>query len=232
MAVRRARSDFTVMAAAASQLTVKAPGEGRLLVHLPSAGRDLLFLPQANGTWINPDFQWKAAAVIDERGQATRLALDADVFDRVVGAGEWAIWSVALGLVVAICVMALWGWANGFLSRQFFGEPQAVITFWPRLVAFVAAGLTIVSLVAMAGTLGNAVQLDIFHGPTPMVMALVSVPVAIAVLAVPMVVWSMMGFGTGARARTAQAGYAVLTIAILVYVAFAWQWGVHPFALP
>lgn len=232
MAVRRARSDFTVMAAAASQLTVKAPGEGRLLVHLPSAGRDLVFLPQANGTWINPDFQWKAAAVVDERGQVTRLALDADVFDRVVGASEWAIWSVALGLVVAICVMALWGWANGFLSRQFFGEPQAVITFWPRLVAFVAAGLTIVSLIAMAGMLGNAVPLDIIHGPTPMVMALVSVPVAIAVLAVPMVVWSMMGFGTGTRARTAQVGYAVLTIAILVYLAFAWQWGLHPFALP
>jgi CubicO group peptidase (beta-lactamase class C family) len=232
MAVRRARSDFTVMAAAASQLTVKAPGEGRLHVHLPNAGRDLLFLPQANGTWINPDFQWKAAALVDERGQVTKLAIDADVFDRVVGAGEWAIWSVALGLVVAICLMTLWGWANGFLSRWFFGEPQAVVTLWPRLTAVVAAGLTVVAMVAMAGMLNSDVPLDIIHGPTPMVMALVSMPLAIAVLAIPMVVWSMMGFGTGTRARLAQVGYAVLTIAILVFLAFAWQWGVHPFGLP
>jgi hypothetical protein len=241
MAMRRARSDFTVMAAAASQITVTAPGEGRLVVRLPGEGRGVLFLPLANGTWANPDFQWKAAAIVDERGQMTKLALNADsaggsfahvdVFERVVGAGEWAIWSVALALVVAICLMALWGWTNGFLSRQFFGEPQAVITFWPRLTAFLAAGFTIVSLVGLAGML-SGVPLDIIHGPTPLLTALVSVPVAIAVLAVPMVVWSMTGFGTGTRARTAQVGYAVLTIAVLVFLAFAWQWGLHPFALP
>ena len=231
MAVRRARSDFTVMGAAASQLKVTAPGEGVLKVSLPSVGHELLFLPQANGTWINPDFQWKAAALVDGRGQATQLVLDANVYDRVVGASEWAIWSIALGVVVGLCVMAIWGWTNGFLSRQFFGEPQAIITFLPRITAFLAAGLTVASLVTMAALLSDNTPLAIIHGPTPMLMVLLSVPVAIAVLAIPMIVWSMVGFGPGGRARTAQAGYALLTIAILVFVAFAWQWGLHPFAL-
>ncbi len=231
MSVRRARSDFTVMAAAASQVSVKAPGDGELLVYLPGAKRDLRFLPRADGTWINPDFQWKAAALADGNGQATQFVLDSFVYDRVVGASEWAIWSVALGVVVAICLMTLWGWANGFLSRQFFGEPQAVITFTPRIVAFLAAGLTIVALVGMSALLGEQVPLDIVHGPTPMLLVLLSVPVAVLVLAVPMIVWSISGFGTGGRARTAQAGYAALTIAVLVFLAFCWQWGLHPFAL-
>ncbi|MEQ1867851.1 MAG: serine hydrolase domain-containing protein, partial [Micropepsaceae bacterium] len=62
MAVRRARADFTVMAAAATQMTVKAPGEGKLLVSWPMVGHELTFLPRADGTWINPDYQMKAAA--------------------------------------------------------------------------------------------------------------------------------------------------------------------------
>jgi hypothetical protein len=230
MAVRRARSDFTVMAAAASQVKVTAPGEGRLLVQRAGAG-ELLFVPQANGTWINADYQMRAAAVADASGQATQLAIDSDVYDRVVGAGEWAIWSAALGFVVALCVMALWGWTNGFLSRQLFGEPKAVITFFPRIVAFAAAALTLVAMVGMASLLSNPAPLDILHGPTPMLMALLSVPVAVGLMVVPMVVWSIMGFGTEMRARVAQAGYAVLTIALLVFVAFVWQWGLHPFAL-
>jgi len=230
MAVRRARGDFTIMGAAATQMNITAPGDGRLTVSLPSAQRSFLFLPQANGTWINPDFGWKAAAVADGRGQAAQFVLESNVYDRVVGASEWAMWSVALGIVVGLCVIAIWGWTNGFLSRQLFGEPQAVITFLPRITAFLAAGLTIASLVTMAALLAEDAPLAILHGPTPILMVLLSVPVAIAVLAIPMVVWSMTGFGTGGRARAAQAGYAVLTLAILVFLAFAWQWGLHPFA--
>jgi CubicO group peptidase (beta-lactamase class C family) len=231
MAVRRARSDFTVMAAAAGQLSVSAPGEGRLIVHLSRAERDLVFLPQANGTWINPDFQWRAAALVDGRGQPTQLVLDSNVFDRVTGASEWALWSVALALVVAFCVMALWGWANGFLSRQLFGEPKAVITLFPRLVAFAAASLTIVALVAMAALMSNAAPLDVLHGPSTMLMVLLALPVALAVLAIPMTYWSFAGFGAGTRARLAQTGYALLTLAVLVFLAFCWQWGLHPFVL-
>lgn len=231
MAVRRARSDFTVMAAASSQLTVSAPGDGRLLVHVPSAGRDLLFLPQANGTWINPDFQWRAAALMDARGQASQLVLDSDVYDRVVGASEWAMWSIALGIVVALCIITLWGWANGFLSRQVFGDPKPVINWLPRLVAFAAATLTLVTLVAMAGLLADPAPLDVLHGPSTTLMILLSVPVAVALLAIPMAMWSVTGFGVGRRARFAQAGYAMLTLAILVFLAFCWQWGVNPFVL-
>ncbi|MEQ1865266.1 MAG: serine hydrolase domain-containing protein, partial [Micropepsaceae bacterium] len=229
MSVRRARSDFTVMAAATSQIKVTAPGDGRILVE--GRGRPMMFLPQADGTWINPDYQTKAAVIVDGRGKAAQLVLDANVFDKVVGASEWAIWSVALGLVVGLCVLAIWGWTNGFLSRQFFGDPVAIITFLPRITAFLAAGLTIACLVTMAALLADESALSVIHGPSPMLLLLLSLPVAIAVLAVPMVVWSMVGFGAGGRARTAQAGYAVLTIAILVFLAFAWQWGLHPFAL-
>lgn len=229
MSVRRARSDFTVMAAATSQIKVSAPGDGRILIE--GRGRPMLFLPQADGSWINPDFQIKAAVIVDARGKAAQLVIDANVFDRVVGAGEWAIWSVALGVVVGLCVLAIWGWTNGFLSRQFFGEPAPMISFLPRIVAFLAAGLTIACLVTMAALLSDDTALAVIHGPTPMLMVLISIPVAIAVLAIPMVMWSMVGFGAGGRARTAQAGYAVLTIAILVFLAFAWQWGLHPFTL-
>lgn len=229
MSVRRARSDFTVMAAATSQIKVTAPGDGRILVE--GRGRPMLFLPQADGTWIDPDYQHKAAVLVDGRGKAAQLVIDANVFDRVVGASEWAIWSVALGVVVGLCVMAIWGWSNGFLSRQFFGEPVAVITFMPRITAFLAAGLTIACLVTMAALLADDTALAVIHGPSPMLMVMLSVPVAIAVLAIPMVIWSMAGFGAGGRARAAQAGYALLTIAILVFLAFAWQWGLHPFAL-
>jgi hypothetical protein len=229
MSVRRARSDFTVMAAATSQIKVSAPGDGRILIE--GRGRPMLFLPQADGSWINPDFQYKAAVIVDARGKAAQLVIDANVFDRVVGASEWAIWSVALGVVVGLCVLAIWGWTNGFLSRQFFGEPAPMISFVPRIVAFLAAGLTIACLVTMAALLSDDTGLAVIHGPSPMLMTLLSVPVAIGVLAIPMVMWSMVGFGPGGRARTAQAGYAVLTIAILVFLAFAWQWGLHPFAL-
>ena len=229
MSVRRARSDFTVMDAAASQIKITAPGDGRLLLEGP--GRQLLFLPQADGTWMNPDYQRRAAVLVDGRGQATQLVIDASVYDRVVGASEWAIWSIALGVVVGLCVIAIWGWTNGFLSRQLFGEPQAVITFMPRITAFLAAGLTIACLVTMAALLQDEAALAIIHGPSPMLMVLLSVPVAIGVLAIPMTIWSLVGFGSGGRARLAQAGYALLTIGILVFLAFAWQWGLHPFSL-
>jgi CubicO group peptidase (beta-lactamase class C family) len=231
MSVRRARSDFTVMAAAAGQFSVSAPGEGRLVVHSPGAGRDLLFLPQANGTWVNPDFQWRAAALVDGAGKPTQLVLDSDVYDRVTGASQWALWSVALAMVVAFCVMALWGWSNGFLSRQIFGGSKAVITTFPRLTAFVAAGLTIAALIAMAALMANPAPLDILHGPTPTLMVLLAIPVALGVLVIPMIYWSVTGFGTDRRARFAQTGYVLLTLAVLVFLAFCWQWGLHPFAL-
>jgi CubicO group peptidase (beta-lactamase class C family) len=231
MSVRRARSDFTVMAAAAGQFSVSAPGEGRLAVHSAGAGRDLLFLPQANGTWINPDFQWRAAALVDGNGKPTQLVLDSDVYDRVTGASEWALWSVALAMVVAFCVMALWGWSNGFLSRQIFGGSKAVISPFPRLIAFIAAGLTIAALIAMAALMANPAPLDILHGPTPTLMVLLAIPVALGVLVIPMIYWTVTGFGTDRRARFAQAGYVLLTLAILVFLAFCWQWGLHPFSL-
>ncbi len=231
MAVRRARADFTAMAAAASQLTVKPAGDGKLLVNWPVIGHDIVFLPRADGTWINPDYQLKAAAVASPQGPPMRFAIEADVFDRVAGSNEWAIWSVALGGVVLVCVIALWSWLTGALSRQVLGEPQAVMKFWPRFTGFVAAGLVLGFLTAMASVLAQPAPLAILHGPTPALTALLAMPVAVALLAVPMIVWSVSGFGDGTRARLAQVGYALLTIAILVFLAFAWQWGVHPFAL-
>lgn len=230
MAVRRARSDFTVMAAAASQMQVKASGEGKLLVHWPAAGRDLVFLPRADGTWINPDFQMKAAALAGAQGMPNRLAIGIDVFDRVAGSNEWSIWSVALGIVVLVSVIALWSAFTAFLSRQFLGEPQAVIKLWPRLTAFVAAALTIATLVVMAVLLEQNPPLAVLHGPTPMLTALLATPLVIALLAIPMVIWSIGGFGDGTRARLAQVGYGLMTIAILIFLAFAWQWGLHPFS--
>jgi CubicO group peptidase (beta-lactamase class C family) len=229
MSVRRARSDFTVLAAATSQIKVTAPGEGQILVE--GRGRPMLLLPQADGTWIDPVFQHRAAVLADGNGKAARLAIDANVYDRVVGASEWAMWAVALGVVVGLCLMTIWGWVNGFLSRQFFGEPQPMVTFMARLTAFLAAGLSVAALAMMAALMADPTSLSVLHGPTPMLMMVLSVPVAVAVLAVPMVIWSMAGFGAGGRARLAQAGYALLTIAILVFLAFAWQWGLHPFAL-
>lgn len=228
MSARRARADFTSMAAAAGQIKLSAPGDGRLAVKFAD-GQDYIFLPRANGTWVNPDFEWKAAVLGDGRG--VQLAIDADVYDKVEGASVWAMWSVVLGLVVAFCLMALWGWTNGFLSRQLFGEPQAAITFFPRLTAFAAAALTLITLIGMAGLLADPVPLDIIHGPSTLLMALVSAPVAIGLMVVPMAVWSVMGFGTGTRARLAQAGYALLTLALIGFLAFTWQWGLHPFAL-
>jgi CubicO group peptidase (beta-lactamase class C family) len=231
MSVRRARADFTVMAAAAGQFTVSAPGEGRLVIHLARAGRDLVLLPQANGTWINPDFQWRAAALVDGSGQPTQLVIDSNVFDKVTGASAWAMWSIALAIVVAFCVMALWGWTNGFLSRQIFGGSKPVIAPVPRATAFVAAGLTIGTLIAMAALMANPAPLDVLHGPTPTLMVLLAIPVALGVLVIPMIYWSFTGFGIDRRARFAQAGYALLTMAILILLAFCWQWGLHPFAL-
>jgi CubicO group peptidase (beta-lactamase class C family) len=228
MAVRRARSDFTVMAAAATQLTVKAPGEGRLLVDWPGTGV-LTFVPRADGTWINPDFQMKAAALFDAQGLPARIAIDAHAFDRVVGANDWSIWSVALGFVVVICLIALWSLIAGFLSRQMFGEPAAGVTRAPRAFGFLAATLTLGALVGMAGLLADPAPLAVLHGPTPMLTALSAIPLVVALLALPMLYWSMNGFGTELRARVAQGGYALLTIAILIFVAFAWQWGLHPF---
>ncbi len=231
MAVRRARADFTAIAAAASQLTVKAPGEGKLLVNWPVVGHELEFLPRADGTWINPDYQLKAAAVASAQGPPMRLAIDAHVFDRVAGSSEWSIWSTALGGVVVICVIALWSWITGTLSRQFLGEPPSVIKPWPRVTGFLAAAVVLVFLIAMASLLSQPTPLAVLHGPTPMLTALLAMPVFVAILAIPMILWSVSGFGDGTRARLAQVGYGVLTIAILVFLAFAWQWGLHPFTL-
>jgi CubicO group peptidase (beta-lactamase class C family) len=228
MSVRRARADFTVMAAAASQIHVTAPGAGQLKIFFPSIGHALTFLPQVNGNWKNPDLQWNAAIKADQQGKVTSLFIDASAFDRVLTTSQWAVWSVALGFVVAICVMTIWGWANGFLSRHFFGEPQAVITFAPRVTGFLAAGMTLASLISMLALLSDGAPDAVLQGPTPMLMVLLSVPVAIGLISIPMVVWSISGFGSGPRARMAQVGYMVLTLAILTYVAFAWQWGLHP----
>jgi hypothetical protein len=231
MAVRRARSDFTAMAAATSQLTIKAQEQGKLLVHWPAAGRGLLFLPRGDGTWINPDFQLKAVALSDAQGQPSRFAIDMHVFERVAGSNEWSIWSLALGFVVAALIVALWGWFTGFLSRRFLGEPRPVIAIWPRLTALAASALTLGSLVVMASMLEQVPPLAVLHGPSPLLTALLATPVVVALLAIPMVIWSVGGFGDGTRARLAQVGYATLTIAILIFLAFAWQWGLHPFAL-
>jgi hypothetical protein len=141
------------------------------------------------------------------------------------------MWSVALAIVVAFCVMALWGWTNGFLSRQILGGSKAVMAPIPRLTAFIAAALSLAALTAMAALMADAAPLDILHGPTPTLMVLLSIPVALGVLAIPMIYWSVTGFGTDRRARFAQAGYALLTLAILILLAFSWQWGLHPFSL-
>lgn len=231
MSVRRARADFTSMAAAATQMTIKAPGDGKLIVDWPSIGHPLTFLPRADGTWINPDYQMKAAAVAGSPGVPMRFAIETNVFDRVAGSNEWAIWSLALGLVVIVCVIAIWNSLTGALSRQILGEPSAVVGMWPRLAGFLAATLVIAFLIAMASMLSDPAPLAIIHGPTPALTALVSIPVVVALLAIPMIGWSISGFGDGTRARLAQMGYAALTVAILVFLAFAWQWSVHPFAL-
>ncbi|MFM9865850.1 MAG: hypothetical protein ACKVRO_19830, partial [Micropepsaceae bacterium] len=120
---------------------------------------------------------------------------------------------------------------TGALSRQFLGEPLAVIKFWPRFTAFAAAGLVLVFMVALASLMAQPAPLAVIHGPTPMLTALLTMPVVVALLAIPMMMWSVSGFGDGTRARLAQAGYAVLTIAILVFLSFAWQWSIHPFGL-
>ena len=228
MHVRRARADFTVVGAAASTISVAAQPGGALKVSMPSIGRDLTFLPQADGTWLNPELQWKAAAPKSGNG---RFFIDAAAYDRVTGLSSWAMWTVALALVIAICIMTLWGWANGFLSRHLFGEPQAVITFGPRITGFLAAGLVVATQLSMMALLSDSAPFAILHGPTPMLMGLLSVPVVVAILCVPMIVWSVTGFGAGPRARLAQAGYMILTLGILTFVAFCLQWGFHIFAV-
>ena len=143
----------------------------------------------------------------------------------------WAAWTVALSMVIAICVMTLWGWANGFLSRHLFGEPQAVITFGPRITGFMAAGLVLATLISMLALLSDGAPFAILHGPSPMLMVLLTVPVIVGVLAIPMIVWSVTGFGAGPRARLAQSGYIVLTLSVLTFLAFCVQWGFHIFAV-
>jgi hypothetical protein len=157
--------------------------------------------------------------------------IDTTAYDRVTGLGIWSLWSVALALIVAICIMTMWGWANGFLSRHLFGEPQAVITFGPRMTGFLAAGLILSTLVSMVALLSDSAPLAILHGPSPMLMILLTVPVIVGVLAVPMIVWSVTGFGAGPRARLAQAGYIVLTLAVLAFLAFCIQWNFHPLSI-
>jgi CubicO group peptidase (beta-lactamase class C family) len=231
MTVRRARADFSLVAAGVSQIHVAAAPGGELRVTLPGIDHDLIFLPQANGTWKNPDNQWNAAWKPDGYGAGETFMIDAHAYDRVVGAGEWAAWTTALALIVAICVITMWGWASGFLSRHFFGEPQAVIGFAPRVTAFLAAGLVLSSAISIMALLSDADPAVVVHGPSPMLIVLMSVPMVIGVLAIPMVVWSVTGFGAGPRARLAQMGYMLLTLAIVAFVAFAWQWNLTPFAL-
>ena len=231
MTVRRARSDFTVMGAAASQITVDAVQGGELRVNIPGIGYPLAFLPQANGTWKNPDYQWNAAYKAEGYGEGAEFMIDASAYDRVVGVGEWAIWTTALAVAVGICVITMWGWSTGFLSRHFFGEPQAVIGFAPRVTGFLAAGLVLATVISMTALLSAGAPDAVLHGPAPMLMVLLSVPIVVAVLAIPMVVWSVTGFGAGPRARMAQIGYFILTLAVLAFLAFAWQWGLSPLGL-
>jgi hypothetical protein len=164
-------------------------------------------------------------------GQPPKLAIGGEVFDRVAGSDEWSIWSIALGVVVLVLVIALWTSFTGFLSRQVLGEPQAVIKLWPRLTASAATVLSLGTLLVMAFLLEQTPPLAVMHGPTPLLTALVSTPLVIALLAIPMVIWSIGGFGDGTRARLAQVGYGLVTIAILIFLAFAWQWALHPFTL-
>ena len=229
--VRRARADFTVMGAAASQVQVKALPGGSLGVKVPSVGRELTFLPQADGTWLNPDLQWKAGARAATADAPQRFFIDSSAYERVTGLSAWAAWTVALSMVIAICIMTLWGWANGFLSRHLFGEPQAVITFGPRITGFMAAGLVLATLISMLALLSDGAPFAILHGPSPMLMVLLTVPVIVGMLAIPMIVWSVTGFGAGPRARLAQSGYIVLTLAVLTFLAFCVQWGFHIFAV-
>ena len=231
MTVRRARSDFTVLAAAASEVSVDAVPGGSLSVRIPGLEHALQFVPQENGTWMNAEHQWKAAWRPAATGEPARFMIDTQAYDRVTGLGVWSVWSVALALIVAICIMTMWGWANGFLSRHLFGEPQAVITFGPRMTGFLAAGLILATLVSMVALLSDAAPLAIIHGPSPMLMILLTVPVIVGVLAVPMIVWSVTGFGAGPRARFAQAGYIVLTLAVLTFLAFCVQWNFHPLSI-
>ena len=231
MTVRRARSDFTVLAAAASEVSVDAVPGGALKVRMPGREHALLFVPQENGTWMNAEHQWKAAWRPMAAGEPARFMIDTTAYDRVTGLGIWSLWSVALALIVAICIMTMWGWANGFLSRHLFGEPQAVITFGPRMTGFLAAGLILSTLVSMVALLSDSAPLAILHGPSPMLMVLLTVPVIVGVLAVPMIVWSVTGFGAGPRARFAQAGYIILTLAVLAFLAFCIQWNFHPLSI-
>lgn len=231
ISVRRARSDFTALGAAASAITVTAVPGGALKVTLPDFRQPLVFLPQENGTWKNPEHQWKAAWQPASASSPARFSLEAMAYDRVTGLAVWSVWTIVLALVAAICIMTMWGWANGFLSRHLFGEPQAVITFGPRITGFLAAGLILATLVSMMALLSDAAPLSIIHGPSPMLIILLTVPVIVAVLAVPMIVWSVTGFGAGPRARFAQAGYIVLTLAVLAFLAFCVQWNFHPLSV-
>jgi hypothetical protein len=87
------------------------------------------------------------------------------------------------------------------------------------------------TLISMTALLSDGAPLAILHGPSPMLMVLLTVPVIVGVLAIPMIVWSVTGFGAGPRARLAQSGYIVLTLAVLTFVAFCVQWSFHIFAV-
>lgn len=231
MHVRRARSDFSAFAAVVGQIKVTTPGGGELRVTQTGSGRELVFLPQANGNWKNPDLQINAAFKPDGNGAGATFFIDSSAYDKVTLTAQGAFWIVALVLVVAICVMTMWGWASGFFSRHLFGEPQAVITFAPRVVAFICAGLVLASLVSLAALLSDSAPTAILHGPSPILIILLCVPVIVALLAVPMIVWSVTGFGDGPRARLAQIGYMILTLAILTFIAFCIQWNIHPLSV-
>lgn len=231
VSLRRARGDFTALGAAASSISVAAGPGGSLTVRLPWVGRDLDFLPRKDGTWTNPEFQWKAAWRDAGDDAPPRFFIEAGAYERVTGLSVWTFWSTALALSLGICILTLWGWTSGFLSRRLFGEPQAMVGFTPRLTGFLVAGLVATALVSTASLLAEGAPFAILHGPTPLLMLLLSIPVVVGILAVPMLVWSVTGFGAGPRARLAQAGYILLTLAAIVFLAFCVKWGFHIFAV-
>jgi CubicO group peptidase (beta-lactamase class C family) len=228
IAARRARSDFTVIAAATSEVRVVDNGDGTIGIHLPDVGRPLLFKPRADGLWENPDYGWRAAGLPDAKGAIDHLAVNAAVFDRVGFLGGWAMWAIAVNVALAISLMTWWGWTNGFLSRRLFAEPEPMIGFIPRLAGYIAVTLTLILLVSFTLLVAARPVVTIFQGPDLFLQVLLYIPVVIAVCAIPMMVWSVIGFGDNPRARFAQAGYVVTTLAILIVLAFALNWNLHP----
>ncbi len=230
IAARRARSDFTIVGAAASETMVVDKGDGKIEIDIPDVGRPLLFMPRADGLWENPDFGWRAAALTDANGVVKNLAVNAAVFDRIGFFDSWGWWALAVNVALFLTFLAWWGWTNGFVSRRLFAEPEAMIGFVPRLAGYLGVTLTLVLLISFSILVALRPVMTILHGPGTFMRVLLFVPIAIALCAIPMVIWSVAGFGDNVRARFAQVGYALSTIAIVIVLLFAWHWNLHPFA--